>query len=123
MDDDTSNAAAAHGAGIPLSLAGPMLTETRPVEGKHEQRYRLRFEVVGRIGIIMVDHPPVNALGPGVSDGIAAAVDYGEADPSATGKVLLGAGRSYIAGASIRCFGNHGRLPTAAACPSTSSKA
>jgi 3-hydroxyacyl-CoA dehydrogenase len=74
---------------------------------KHERRYRVRFEAAGRIGIATVDHPPVHALGPGVSDGIAVAVDYGEADSSVTAMVLMGAGRSFIAGANIRRFGNH----------------
>ena len=55
--------------------------------------------------MITVDYPPVNALGPGVSDGIVAAVDQGEADPAVRAMVLIGAGRSFIAGADIRRFG------------------
>ena len=65
----------------------------------------VRFEVVEGIGVITVDYPPVNALGPGVSDGIVAAVDQGEADPAVRAMVLIGAGRSFIAGADIRRFG------------------
>ena len=65
----------------------------------------VRFEVVDGIGVITVDYPPVNALGPGVSDGIVAAVDQGEADPAVRAMVLIGAGRSFIAGADIRRFG------------------
>ncbi|GGC59979.1 3-hydroxyacyl-CoA dehydrogenase [Siccirubricoccus deserti] len=65
----------------------------------------VRFEVVEGIGVITVDYPPVNALGPGVSDGIVAAVDQGNADPAVQAMVLMGAGRSFIAGADIRRFG------------------
>ncbi len=64
----------------------------------------VRFEVEDGIGLITIDNPPVNALGPGVSEGIVAVVDRGEADPSVRAMVLFGAGRSFIAGADIRRF-------------------
>ena len=41
----------------------------------------VRFDVEDGIGVITVDYPPVNALGPGVADGIIAALEKGEADP------------------------------------------
>ncbi len=65
----------------------------------------VRFETVGEIGIITIDHPPVNALGPGVSEGIIEALNAGNADPAIAAMVLIGAGRSFIAGADIRRFG------------------
>jgi len=65
----------------------------------------VRFDVEDGIGVITIDNPPVNALGPGVSDGIIAAVEQGEADPNVKAMVLMGAGRSFIAGADIRQFG------------------
>ena len=65
----------------------------------------VRYEVEDGIGVITVDYPPVNALGPGVSEGIVAAVDKGKADPAVRAMVLIGAGRSFIAGADIRQFG------------------
>jgi len=68
-------------------------------------RELVRFEAVDGIGVITVDNPPVNALSPGVPDGITAAVDRGNADPSIKAMVLIGAGRSFIAGADIRQFG------------------
>ncbi len=37
----------------------------------------VRFDVEDGIGVITVDYPPVNALGPGVSDGIIAALEKG----------------------------------------------
>lgn len=64
----------------------------------------VHFEVRDGIGIITIDYPPVNALGPGVSDGICAAVDKAEADPQVKASVLIGAGRTFIAGADIKGF-------------------
>src|SRR6266849_784294 len=68
-------------------------------------RELVRFENEGGIGIITIDNPPVNALSPGVPEGIVAAVDKGNADPAVKAMVLIGAGRSFIAGADIRQFG------------------
>src|SRR6266851_4263948 len=65
----------------------------------------VRFENEGGIGVITVDNPPVNALSTGVPEGIVAAVDKGNADPAVKAMVLIGAGRSFIAGADIRQFG------------------
>ena len=71
----------------------------------------VRFEKDGDIGIITVDNPPVNALSPGVPEGIVAAVDKGNADPAVKAMVLIGAGRSFIAGADIRQFGRGPSAP------------
>jgi 3-hydroxyacyl-CoA dehydrogenase len=65
----------------------------------------VHFAKDGEIGVITVDNPPVNALSPGVPEGIVAAVDQGNADPAVKAMVLIGAGRSFIAGADIRQFG------------------
>ena len=63
------------------------------------------FEVEDGIGVITVNNPPVNSLGPGVREGIIESVGKGEADPNVKAMVLMGAGRSFIAGADIRQFG------------------
>ena len=65
----------------------------------------VRFDVEDSVGVITIDNPPVNALAPGVRDGIVEAVEKGEADGSVKAMVLIGAGRSFIAGADIRAFG------------------
>lgn len=70
------------------------------------------FDVRDDIGVITIDYPPVNALGPGVSDGIIAALEKGEADPKVKAMVLIGAGRTFIAGADIRGFGKPRATPT-----------
>src|SRR6202171_3356401 len=66
----------------------------------------VRFENVDGIGVITVDNPPVNALSPGVPEGIIENVERGNADPAIRAMILIGAGRSFIAGADIRQFGN-----------------
>jgi 3-hydroxyacyl-CoA dehydrogenase len=71
----------------------------------------VRFEVEDGVGVITVDNPPVNALGPGVREGIVAAVEQGVADPNVKAMVLIGAGRSFIAGADIRQFGKPRTTP------------
>ena len=72
----------------------------------------VRFDVADGIGVVTIDNPPVNALGPGVRDGIVEALEKGEADPAVKAMVMIGAGRSFIAGADIRQFGKPRPMPT-----------
>ncbi|MFL5254670.1 MAG: 3-hydroxyacyl-CoA dehydrogenase NAD-binding domain-containing protein [Rhodopila sp.] len=71
----------------------------------------VRLEKDGEIGVIIVNYPPVNALGPGVSDGIIGALNAANADASIKAMVLMGDGRSFIAGADIRGFGTGRKRP------------
>jgi 3-hydroxyacyl-CoA dehydrogenase len=64
----------------------------------------VRLEKDGDIGVIIVNYPPVNALGPGVSEGIIECLNAANADPLIKAMVLMGDGRSFIAGADIRGF-------------------
>src|ERR1700676_1376434 len=59
----------------------------------------------GDVGILTVNNPPVNALSPGVPEGIAAGVEKFEKDDAVKAIVLIGGGRTFIAGADIREFG------------------
>ena len=63
------------------------------------------FSNQDEIGVITVNNPPVNALSPGVPEGILAAVQQAQSDDSIKALVLIGAGRTFIAGADIREFG------------------
>ncbi len=54
------------------------------------------------VAVITVNNPPVNALSPGVPEGIAAAVDAAESDTTVRAVVLIGGGRTFIAGADIK---------------------
>src|SRR5438132_10182291 len=58
----------------------------------------------GGIGIITINNPPVNALSPGVPEGIVAGLESVQKDSSLQGIVLLGGGRTFIAGADIKEF-------------------
>ena len=57
------------------------------------------------IGLITINNPPVNALSPGVPEGIEEQVRVIAADPRLRAAVLIGAGQTFIAGADIREFG------------------
>src|SRR5580692_6788094 len=59
----------------------------------------------GEIGVITINNPPVNALSPGVPEGIMAAIDAAGSDPDVGAVVLIGGGRTFIAGADIKEFG------------------
>ena len=58
----------------------------------------------GDVAVMTVQNPPVNALSPGVPEGIAAAVDEAAANDAVRAIVLIGDGRTFIAGADIREF-------------------
>ncbi|MGB7228849.1 MAG: 3-hydroxyacyl-CoA dehydrogenase NAD-binding domain-containing protein [Candidatus Acidiferrales bacterium] len=57
------------------------------------------------IAVITINNPPVNTLGPGVPEGIAAAIEHVENDSSLRAAVLIGEGRTFVAGADIKEFG------------------
>jgi 3-hydroxyacyl-CoA dehydrogenase len=57
------------------------------------------------IAIITINNPPVNALSPGVPEGIAAAIEQINKDSSVKAAVMIGGGRTFIAGADIKEFG------------------
>lgn len=59
----------------------------------------------GEIGIITVNNPPVNALSPGVPEGISEAIDEVAKDDTLRGAILIGSGQTFIAGADIKEFG------------------
>src|SRR5215472_18855962 len=57
------------------------------------------------VAIITINNPPVNALSPDVAQGIAKSVEQGSEDVSVKVIVLIGAGRTFVAGADIKEFG------------------
>ncbi len=59
----------------------------------------------GDIAVIAIDNPPVNALGYAVRQGIHDALAKFEADADAKAAVILGEGRTFMAGADISEFG------------------
>ncbi len=59
----------------------------------------------GRIGVITVDNPPVNALAHPVREGLLRCFQEASSDPEVLALVLTGAGRTFMAGADINEFG------------------
>jgi enoyl-CoA hydratase/carnithine racemase len=57
------------------------------------------------VAVITIDNPPVNALRPGVPEGIGAAIDEMNRDPAIKAAVVIGGGRTFVAGADIKEFG------------------
>jgi 3-hydroxyacyl-CoA dehydrogenase len=57
------------------------------------------------IAVITINNPPVNALSPGVPEGIAAALELIDRDDSVKAAVLIGGGKTFVAGADIKEFG------------------
>ncbi|MGB8064531.1 MAG: 3-hydroxyacyl-CoA dehydrogenase NAD-binding domain-containing protein [Candidatus Sulfotelmatobacter sp.] len=57
------------------------------------------------IAIITINNPPVNALSTAVAQGIAQAIEQVGRDENVKAVVLIGAGRTFIAGADIKEFG------------------
>jgi len=65
----------------------------------------VHYHIQDDVAVVTIDNPPVNALSPGVPEGIDAAVARAAADPAAKAVVLMGSGNTFIAGADIKVFG------------------
>ena len=70
----------------------------------------------GGVAVVTIDNPPVNALSPGVPEGLDAAFARAEADGEVKAIVVIGAGRTFIAGADIKelefaAWGQPAKLP------------
>src|SRR5437764_1206156 len=59
----------------------------------------------GDVGVVTLNNPPVNALSPGVVEGLIAAVKALRDDPAVRAIVLTGGGRTFCGGADIKEFG------------------
>jgi 3-hydroxyacyl-CoA dehydrogenase len=65
----------------------------------------VQFTKDNGIAVITINNPPVNALSPGVPEGISEALDQLAQDDSVKAAVLIGGGRTFVAGADIKEFG------------------
>lgn len=68
------------------------------------------YELVGSIGVITVNNPPVNALSHAVREGLLDAITRAQSDASEA-VLLLCQGRTFIAGADITEFGKPLKAP------------
>lgn len=66
--------------------------------------FDIRLDIVEHVAVVTIDNPPVNALHPAVSDGIAARIAEIEDLPDIRAVVLTGAGRHFMAGGDIEFF-------------------
>ena len=66
----------------------------------------------GRVLVVTIANPPVNALGVAVRQGLAAAIAAAQADDAVAAVLLVGAGKTFIAGADIREFGKPAQPPS-----------
>ena len=56
----------------------------------------------GTAAVVTIDNPPVNALAAGVAEAVADAVEAANADREVSSIVIMGAGKTFVAGAEIR---------------------
>jgi 3-hydroxyacyl-CoA dehydrogenase len=64
----------------------------------------VQFRKQSGIAIITINNPPVNALSPGVPEGIYEAIERVDPDDEVKAAVVIGAGSTFIAGADIKEF-------------------
>jgi len=62
------------------------------------------FEREGRVAIVVIDNPPVNASSHAVREALLDAIAHAGRDASVTAVVLTGAGKAFMGGADIREF-------------------
>ena len=65
----------------------------------------MTLERVGKVGLICIDNPPVNASGQTVRQGLVDAVAAANADAGIEVIAIYAAGRTFVAGADIKEFG------------------
>ncbi len=66
----------------------------------------------GRVLVVTINNPPVNALSQAVRQGLAHAVAEANADSQVQAVLLVGSGKAFIAGADIREFGKPAMPPS-----------
>src|SRR3978361_1522220 len=71
----------------------------------------IRLERVGKVAVIVIDNPPVNAGSWDVRSGIVEALEKIGGDHEVAAAVLIGAGTTFIAGSDIKEFGKPLRDP------------
>jgi len=65
----------------------------------------VKFTRQDDVAVVTIDNPPVNALSPGVPEGLKASIQAAAEEPQVRAVVIIGAGQTFIAGADIREFG------------------
>ena len=63
------------------------------------------YEIDGEVAVLTVEYPPVNALSAAVRTGLGEALERARSDAAVRAVVILGGGKTFIAGADITEFG------------------
>jgi len=65
----------------------------------------VRFEREQHVAVVTIENPPVNALSPGVPEGLKVAIEQANAVTEVDAIVVMGSGHTFIAGADVNEFG------------------
>src|SRR5262249_29171086 len=101
--------AAAVGISIPPWCARP---DARESGGSPPVTNEVSLRQEGEVAVITVDNPPVNALKQAVRAGLLRTLTQARDDVATRAIVLVGAGRTFIAGADITEFGKPPQPPS-----------
>ena len=71
----------------------------------------VKLERMGRVAVVTIDNPPVNAIAAGVPEGLESALAAAQADTGVDAIVVIGAGKTFIAGADLAEFAKTGKGP------------
>ena len=71
----------------------------------------VKLERRGRVAVVTADNPPVNAIAAGVPEGLESALTEAQADAGVDAIVVMGAGKTFIAGADLAEFAKTGKGP------------
>jgi len=65
----------------------------------------VKFERDGDVAVVVIDNPPINAGSAQVRRGLMDAIDQIASDDSISAAVIIGAGKTFVAGSDLREFG------------------
>ena len=71
----------------------------------------VRIENDGDVAVFVIDNPPINAASIGVRRGLMRAIETLGADDALSAAVIIGGGKTFIAGADLREFGQPAEEP------------
>jgi len=71
----------------------------------------VRIERDGDVAVFVIDNPPINAASIGVRRGLMRAIETLVADDTFSAAVIIGGGKTFIAGADLREFGQPAEEP------------
>ena len=63
------------------------------------------LETDGDVAVVVIDNPPINAGSLAVRRGVVEAIERVAARPEIKAAVLIGAGKTFVAGSDLREFG------------------